>query len=66
MSQYNTLDEVKETIEAIVSHPIDFLKLEKQSNYLALRGFLMSVFSKNPIPSISNTEFKIIYASRKL
>ena len=66
VSQYNTFDEVKETIKAIVSHPVDFLKLEKKSGYLAFKGFLRSMYYNNPVPSIGNPELKMIYASRKI
>ena len=64
LSQYKTLDEVKETIKAIITHPSDFLKLEKKSDYLAFKGFLRSIASNSPVPSIRIPELKIIYASR--
>ena len=66
VSQYKTLDEVKETIKAIVLHPVDFLNLEKKSDYLAFKGFLRSIYSNNPIPSIGHPELKMIYASRRI
>ena len=66
VSQYKTSDEIKETIKAIVSHPVDFLKLEKESGYIAIKGFLNSIYHNNPVPSIGNQELEMIYASRKL
>ena len=66
LSEYKTLDEIKETIKAIILHPVDFLKLEKKSDYLAFKGFLRSIYSNNPVPSISSPELKMVYASRRV
>jgi FkbM family methyltransferase len=65
ISQYKTFDEVRETMKSIALHPVDFLRLERMSRYLAFRGFLATINSKNPVAGISYDEFKIIYASRK-
>jgi FkbM family methyltransferase len=66
ISEFTTIDEVKQTIKNIFSHPIDFAKIERKSNFLGLKGAIQSIYSKNPVPSINNLEFKIIYASRKI
>ena len=64
VSTYSTSDEIKESLKSVIHHPLDFYRLERQSNYVALRGLFGVTRGKNPIPSLSDSEFKIIYASR--
>ncbi len=64
VSTYRTADAIKETVKSIIRNPPDFVKLEVLSDFTALRGFLSTLRSKNPIPSLAKPEFKIIYAKR--
>ena len=64
VSTYSTSDEIKESLKSVIHHPLDFYRLERQSNYVALRGLFGATRGKNPISSLSDSEFKIIYASR--
>lgn len=65
ISEFTTWDEIKQTLQSMIHHPIDFMKVERKSNYLAFKGFLQSINMKNPIPSINSLELKMIYASRR-
>ena len=58
--------EVKESLKSAMHHPLDFLRLERKSDYIALRGFFGAMRGKNPIPSLGNSELKVIYASRMI
>lgn len=66
VSEYRTSDYVRRTFKSIIHSPIDFLRIERRSNYLALKGFLQSLNLKNPIPSLASKELKMVYAVRKI
>jgi len=64
ISKYNIKTEFKNTLKSILLHPYDFLKCEKKTNYIALKGAVETLREKNPMPSINREDFMLIYASR--
>lgn len=66
IKKYNTREELRNTLKSILSHPLDFLKCEKMTNYIAIKGAIENFKGNNPIPSVNNKELMVIYADRNI
>lgn len=64
IKKYNSREEFKNTLRSILLHPLDFLKCEKMTNYIALKGALSTFRGNNPVPSVNNMELMVINAKR--
>jgi len=58
-------DQIKNSIKNFVHHPLSVIKAEFKTNFIATKGAFKTIFGHNPIPSINNSDLKIIYAVRK-
>jgi len=64
IKKYSSKTEFKNTLKSILLHPYDFLKCEKKTNYIALKGAVGTLRGRNPIPCINREDLMLIYASR--
>lgn len=63
--KYRTIDEIKNTLKFALLHPLSFVRAEKLSGYIAIKGAINTLRNNaNPVPSINNAEFEVIYACR--
>jgi FkbM family methyltransferase len=66
IKEYKTADELKNTLKFALLHPLDFMRNEKLSRYIAINGAICTFKNrKNPIPAINSDELKVIYAYKK-
>ena len=66
IKKYTAYDEFKNTLNSVLLHSLDFMKIEKLSGYIAINGAISTFKNKkNPVPSINNNELEVIYAYKK-
>lgn len=63
---YKITDEIKNTLKFALLHPLDFMRIEKLSGYISIKGATSTfIKKKNPMPSLNNDEWMNIYAYKK-
>ena len=62
---FTSHDEIKNTIKNFIRHPLNVINAEFKTNFIATRGAFKTLIGENPIPSINNSDVKVIYAARK-
>ena len=62
--EFKLIDEVKNTLISFFSHPLSFISSERKTKWIAIKGLIKTLHKSNPIPSLSNPQFKLIYAKR--
>lgn len=66
IKKYKTKDELINALRFALLHPLNFIRIEKSSGYIAIKGAISTFKNKNnPIPSINNDKLMVIYAYRK-
>ena len=64
IKKYKTKDEVKNMLKSFLVHPIDFIKCERLTGYVAIKGAISTLKGNNPVPSVNNKELMVIYAKK--
>ena len=62
IEEFGVIQQFKNTIFYIIRHPVSFFSSEKKTNMIAIKGLIGTIAGENPVPSIQNNHFRVIYA----
>ncbi|MDG7045877.1 MAG: FkbM family methyltransferase [Nitrososphaerota archaeon] len=65
INEYTIYDEIKNTLKSIILHPLDFIRCERSTGHIAIKGLIGAIRGANPVPAMGGNELMLIYAYRR-